>query len=105
MTIKEAYYRKKDEIRKDKESALAEEVKRKACRALYSGVGSADWSELMRLFTNNPQQLSRLVAADGTNGHEMNLARVRLTVNSFIGLDIAPNIDHDLELLDSQLND
>ena len=100
MTIKENVNKKRDEILEDPDGSVAEEIRHKALAAIFAGVHSAEWVDLMMLFAQTPHQLARLVGTDGTTDPTRNLARAYLVSSALNGLSNVPDIAFYLESLD-----
>jgi hypothetical protein len=108
MSIKENYHQYQaqieHELQTDGTSSLQTELSQKALSAIYAGVQSEEWVDLMRMFANSQRQFEALVGkAHFEDNPKTRLARAHLLVNAFIGLLAAPNIDAHLDVLDEEV--
>lgn len=103
MTIKENVHDLEAQILADPNGAIEEEIKAKARNAIYYGIASREWMDLMALFAKNEQQLARLIGLDGTTDPSRRLALVHLASNALNGLRNLEEIDSYLDVLDDGL--
>ncbi len=67
-------------------NTLGNSVQAKAVNAIKAGEGSPAWEEYMKMFSQSPEQLARLLPTDDTQGvFEMDLARTYLVGNGPCG--------------------
>jgi hypothetical protein len=88
------------------DSSVGVELQAKAVDAIKSGQGSADWEVYMSLFATTPQQLSRLLPDDETEGvFRMDVARACLVGNGTCGAETTGSnlLDGVNDILDEDL--
>ncbi len=68
-------------------ASVADDNQRLAIAAVIGGLSSTAWRTFMQQFANNPDQLRRLTATDGTAGNEaMDKRRAYMIGNAICGL-------------------
>ena len=84
-------------------TALGDEIRRKAVEAIRKGEDSKEWRAYMEMFAENEEQLARLIPTDDTKGvYEMDVARTYLLGNGPCG---AQTVDRLIYGVDDKLDE
>lgn len=85
------------------DTTQGDEIRRKAVEAIMKGEGSKEWRAYMEMFTENEEQLARLLPTDDTKGvYEMDVARTYLLGNGPCG---AQTVDRLIYGVDDRLDE